>query len=192
VDRFPEKNDEDKVKHLYFEYYNNGVNGGEDRHRMFSWTVQPLWGKNLLAFEMQYIPRKMISYKFFVDFLRRLDGRLLGTPIYGSNMRLDSRVGAKLYLAKMRFIEVMVNNRYIPNLYKYIARKFHQNPKIFRSVLNEIQRLCKEKLVSKQFDIAAVEEFLAHSPRIREVYHLLTIMIYVSEVGRKFPQKVKY
>jgi hypothetical protein len=69
VARFPEQNDEDKVKHLYFEYYNKLVNGGEDRHRMFSWTVQPLWGKNLLAFEMQHIPRKMICYKFFVDFL---------------------------------------------------------------------------------------------------------------------------
>jgi hypothetical protein len=106
-------------------------------------------------------------------------------------MRLDSRLEAKLYLAKMRFTEVMINNRYVPNVYRYVTRKFHKTPKTFRGA-DEIRRMCKEELVSKQFDVAAVEEFLTQSPRMLEVYQLLTLMVYVSEVGRRFRQKVKY
>jgi hypothetical protein len=106
-------------------------------------------------------------------------------------MRLDSRVEAKLYLAKMRFREFMVKNRYIPNLYRYVTRKFHKTPKTFRGA-DEIRRMCKDELVSEKFDVAAVEEFLTQSPRMLEVYQLLTLMVYVSEVERRFRQKVKY
>ena len=191
VTKFPEQKDEDKLKHLYFEYYNNGVNAGEDRHRKFSWTVQPLWGKNLFEFEMQCIPRKIICFEFFFDFLRQLDSRLLETPIHGSNMRLDSRLGSKLYLAKMRFIEFMLSNRYMPNLYRHITRKLHKTKKTPLGS-DEIRKLCREEFVFRQFDVQAVKEFLAQSPRNLEVYSLIALMLYVSEVGRRFPKKIRF
>lgn len=189
VSRFPEQETADKVKHLYFEYYNKLVNGGEDRHRMFSWTVQPLWGKNLLTFEMKNIPPKMISFKFFIDFLRKLDRRLLGVPMYKSNPRFDSKIGFTFYRIKMYLKARASANRYICNLYKWANRKFHKNPKEFRGV-NEIRKLSQNNFVSKQFNIAAVDEFLRQSPRVLEVYQLLTLMIYVDEVGHRFRQKV--
>jgi len=192
VARFPEQEIADKVKHLYFEYYNKTVNGGEDRARIFSWTVQPLWGKNLLTFEMKNIPPKMISFKFFIDFLEKLDHNLLKIPIYGSNLRLDSRIESTFYRIKKYLKTRARANRYIFKLYKWIDRKFHKNPEEFSGAVNEIRKLSENNFVSKQFDIAAVEEYLLQSPRILEVYQLLTLMIYVDEVDRRFGQKVKY
>jgi hypothetical protein len=189
VARFPEQEERDKVKHLYFEYYNRLVNGGEDRHRRFSWTVQPLWGKNLLTFEIEHIPSKLISYKFFIDFLRILDRRLLKIPIHGSNATLDSRVGVGLYEVRMRVREMLIDDRYVFNLYKRTIRKLRHGKK-YPLVVEEVQRMCQDAFVSRQFDVAAIERFLLQSPGTIEVYQLLTLMSYVAEVGRRFGQKV--
>jgi asparagine synthase (glutamine-hydrolysing) len=187
VAQFTEHEERDKVKHLYFEYYNKLVNGGENRHRMFSWTVQPLWGKNLFTFEMKHIPSKMISYMFFIDFLGSLDRRLLTVPIYGSNLRLDSRVRCVLYEAKMRMREMLSDNRYAFNLWKWMIRGPHKNE---CQAAEEVRRMFQDTFVSLQFDCAAIEKSLKSAREI-EIYHLLTLVTYIAEVGRRFGRKVK-
>lgn len=190
---FPEKEERDKVKHLYFEYYNKEVNGGEDRHRRFSWTVQPLWGKKLFTYEMKHIPSKLISYKFFIDFLLALDPRLLKVPIYGSNLRLDSHVGRSLYEANTHLKEIVRGNRYTYNLYRWVTRsigRFHRKGEEY-ALVTEVRRMCQDRFVSLQFDKTAIEKFLLQSPRRIEIYQLLTLMSYVAEVGRRFCRKVK-
>ena len=188
VARFPEKEERDKVKHLYFEYYNKIVNGGEDRHRRFSWTVQPLWGKNLFTYEMKHIPSKLISYKFFIDLLLALDPRLLKVPIYGSNLRLDSHVGRGLYEVSMYLKEILRDNRYTFNLYRWVTRsisRFHRKGDEY-ALVTEVRRMCQDRFVSLGFDETAIEKFLLQSPRRIEIYQLLTLMSYVAEVGRRF------
>jgi hypothetical protein len=190
IARFPEKQPEEKIKHLRFEYLNKVANGGEDRHRMFSWTVQPFLAKDLLTFEKKNIPRKMLSTKFFIDFLSRLDHRLLELPFHGINMRLDSRLQTTLYRIKLYLKTRARANHYISGLYKWVNRKFSRNLNK-SNIADEIRKLCKNDFVSKQFNIAAVEEFLIQSYTMREVYQLLTLMIYVDEVGRRFDEKIK-
>jgi len=190
VDRLPEREDSDKLKHLYFEFFRKLVNGGEDRHRRFSWTVQPLLGKNLLTFEMTNIPVETISYSFFIDFLRTLDPKLLEIPFYGDpNFRLGSRVGVFLHIAKMQMEETLANDRYVLKLYLWAIRRFRRSTK-GGPLVDEIRRICQDPFVSLQFDGRAVEGFLLRSHSDIEAYQLLTLMSYIAEVGRRFGQKV--
>ena len=81
-------------------------------------------------------------------------------------------------------------NRYMFNLYKWAKRKFHKNPKEYEDIIEEIRKLSQNNLVSEEFDISAVEQYLLQSPRLKEIYLLLTLMIYVDEMERRFEKKV--
>ncbi|MDD5710470.1 MAG: hypothetical protein PHC77_08105, partial [Candidatus Marinimicrobia bacterium] len=91
LERYEEKTVSDKIKHFYFDYYNNLVNLGEDRSRIHFWTVQPFMENTLLSYFIRAIPARYTSKKFFISFMAALDKRSLKAPIYGSKINLESR-----------------------------------------------------------------------------------------------------
>lgn len=78
----------DKIKHLYFEYYRNQVGLGEDRHRIFFWTVQPLQSSKIFDYANKAVPPDIIDTFFYIKFMRRIDPTTCAIPIFRSPLRL--------------------------------------------------------------------------------------------------------
>jgi hypothetical protein len=95
---YKEKSDSDKLKHFYFEYYQNLVGGGaEDRERLHFWTVHPLWSKDFMRIVFNRIPLEWAGVFFYTEFMEQISKHLLDVPIY------NSRINLKSYLSKRMF-----------------------------------------------------------------------------------------
>lgn len=193
--KFPEKNTQDKIKHFYFDYYNKLVNGGENRHRLFTWTVQPLWGKELFQFEMQCIPRKWISYGFFIDFLKEINPKSLEVSIYGSRLNLKSKLDISLHEFKGKLRNLVVDNPYGLKFKRWLFYKINavrRNSVEYRAIKEEIlNAFDKSEVVCSHFDRQAVRLYLSTSPSLSQLYQLLTVMVYLEEVEKRFSDKIR-
>jgi hypothetical protein len=194
VARFPETNDEGRMKHLYFEYYNKMVNGGENRHRLFSWTVQPLWGRSLFAFEMQNIPSRWIDFGFFIEFMKRVDPRSLEFPIFGSRVNLKSKLSVALFRAKTSLRKRMVGNHYILKFKRGVfsgIERLRRNKTRERRIEQEVLKAFqKSPILSSYFDIRAVESFIQRYTRSSQLYQLWTVVAYLEELEKRFGDKI--
>lgn len=78
-------------KYLYNEYYQNLVRcSGEDRTRMFFYTVQPLMGKNFILAVRNRFPLKWAGFRFYKMFLESIDKRLVTVELYGHQVNFNS------------------------------------------------------------------------------------------------------
>jgi len=194
VVRFPETNDNGRIKHLYFEYYNKMVNGGENRHRLFSWTVQPLWGRYLFAFEMQKIPSRWIGFGFFIKFMKRVDPRSLEFPIFGSRVNLRSKLSVTLFRAKTSLRKRMAGNycilKFKRGVFSGIERLMRNKTRERRIEQEVLQALQKSRVLSSYFDIRAVESFIQRYTRSAQLYQLWTVVAYLEELEKRFGDKI--
>lgn len=108
---YKEKSNDTVYKHLYNEYYRNYVVGaGEDRTRMFMWTVQPFMATFFMQMVRKRIPLRWSSFGFFTDFLSRVDSRLLDVPVYGTWANLkDSKSIRRLTLANQKPVRIVIS-----------------------------------------------------------------------------------
>lgn len=117
---------ESKYKDLYNEYYQNLVRcSGEDRTRMFYFTVQPMMGKDFIMAIRHRIPLKWVGFEFYKMFLKELDPRLLSVGIFGKSedyledknlKRLDSKKKVKeYYLSVIRYFLQKYKRRELNN-----------------------------------------------------------------------------
>ena len=194
VARFPETNDNGRIKHLYFEYYNKMVNGGENRHRLFSWTVQPLWGQYLFAFEMQNIPSRWIGFGFFIELMKRVDPRSLEFPIFGSRVNLKSKLSVVLFRAKTSLRKRMVGNHYILKFKRGVffgIERLRRNKTRERRIEQEVLKAFqKSNILSSYFDIRAVGSFIQRYTRSAQLYQLWTVVAYLEELEKRFGDKI--
>ena len=58
------------------------VTYGDDRSRRFSWTVHPLWNKDLVSFSVSVPERCIPPRLLFFQLLRQIDPRLVVVPIW--------------------------------------------------------------------------------------------------------------
>ena len=190
VAHFPEKDERDLVKHLYFQYYRKMVGAGEDRHRLFAWTMQPLWGQELFNFEMKKIRPRWISYGFFIDFLKSVDRRALKVPIYRSWVRLDSSLSLIVYETERRIRALVRDDRYLYHLSKCLGhRLIRREAEKHARLVNEVWRIYDSSTVVREyFDQASIEKFLESVPDTLQAFQLLTLMSYVSQVANRFPE----
>ncbi|MFA5029974.1 MAG: hypothetical protein WC495_00075 [Patescibacteria group bacterium] len=90
---YPEKNTSDKLKHLYYEYYNNYVGiAAEERERIHFWTAQPLWGTFFLKAIYERLPLRWANFRYHVDLLKSLSHKLITFPFYGQNFKPSSEI----------------------------------------------------------------------------------------------------
>nr|MBN2278516.1 hypothetical protein [candidate division Zixibacteria bacterium] len=194
IDSWTEKSLRGRVVHLQFERYNKFDNGGENRHRLFNWVVSPFWGKDLFEFIMTRVPLAMIDYFFFVDFLRELDPRSIELPIYSGiagvnpirhNYLFRIRAKSKLWLRYNRYL--YKSARSFRN--RLIGRRKDDPEMIWlRENIGQIMR--QSEAVSRYFDIKAVNNLMADYPGSLPLYQLLTIMLYIMDIERRFPGKL--
>jgi hypothetical protein len=193
---YPEKCEADKVKHLYFDYYNRLVSAGENRHRLFSWTVPPLWGKFLFEFEMTGIPPSFINYEFYINFLKGLDPRLLGIPLYGHNVKLNGALSLKKYLI-LQNLKGSIRSHRIPYHGHKKLRRFLGR---FRAVSNRYEKICDEIMavgrrsgaVAALIKQEALRRFLLTKPPEAQLYQILTVIFYIEEIERRFSGRISY
>jgi len=193
-DKYPESNVADKIKHLYFEYYNNSVNMGENRERLHFWTVQPLWSKDMLSFYLRNIPRKYIDYGFFIKFMTEIDPKSLNAPIYGSPIILNSKLSVFLFIFKERVKDIFRYNRYLRKPMRYIKKINKDN--IITSTNKEkikdeiIKIYNSSNTLLSYLDKKSIQDFVESEHKKNNLHILLTLELYFSEIEKRFSSKI--
>jgi hypothetical protein len=190
---FPESNLRDQVRHLYFESYSKVDNAGENRHRLFNWTVTPFWGKDFFHFAVKNIRPEYISYQFFVDFLRQLHPDALEIPIHGRRLSLNHPAGRLALGAERRIKAIFRDNRYLFKMARRLASHKRQAARrIDRQqwLMDEILRIClKSNALRRNFDTDALRRVLKRTSDKLLLYQLLTLVLYIEQVEEKHGDK---
>lgn len=184
---------EGKLKHIYFEY-KNLVNAGEDRTRRLFWTVQPFWGKDLFEFEIREIPLEYAGYSFYTAFLRTIDPKALGVPVYGSRIRLDSYLSVRLFdiFMNMRFHvrNNVLSNRFTNRLYARL-KGHERNTSIYKDAIASIEQVhqnleCLGECIKK----IHIDRFINYGYGITNLYRLLSVLMYFKQLEERFADKL--
>ena len=191
---FPEQTLAGKLKRLYFQYYSILVTAGEDRTRRFFWTVQPLWGKELYAYEMHEVPLDYARYSFFRELMRRLDPKALDVPIYRGNLRLGSDFNLALYekKASMRYHirNSVLSSRLFNSLYfRFRSRELHTDAA--GAVAEKLFAVHREMEGFKGcIQRSSIEEFIGRGYGLSNLHRLLTVLLYFRQIEKRFGQKI--
>lgn len=79
------------AKYLYNEYYQNLVRcSGEDRTRLFFFTIQPMMSSDFILTLRNRVPLKWIGFRFFKSFLEEIDKRLVKVNFMNNSGQLFS------------------------------------------------------------------------------------------------------
>lgn len=105
-------------KQYYDEYYRRYVRGaGEERIRMFYFSVQPLMSKSFILTIRNRVPLKWVGFEFYTDFLKAINPNLVSIGIHGGVPDIHS----KKSLRKLDF----KRHSFIFNIYRWYIFKFH-------------------------------------------------------------------
>ncbi len=194
LNKFPEMELPDKMKRLFFELHDKQVKSGEDRHRIFHWTVQPLWGAFLFDFEMHNIPLEIIDDDLFMEFIKRIDPRTLNIPFQNKMLSPKSAAGRFLLMTERLIIRTFRDNKY---LYRLMAGH-HRRHRIRSYPRREWDKIAQKSLdiieqnhfLASFFDINRITRFIKKCKDAREFYQLLTLILYLIEIEKKFGNKL--
>ena len=195
--KYPESSLQDRLKHMYFEYYSKLVNAGENRHRLHFWTVQPLWAKDLFNFGMICVPSKYHDNDFFVRFLKLLSPNLLNVPIYGSNIKLGSKLSLTLAFWKAKVKPFIHCNRYLVPLklikksLSRIVGKRKKSSEEYEQAKQCLVKSCAEsKLLSDFLCKEAINIFIDEDRSYFNLYQLVTLTLYLKELEARYGNKI--
>ncbi len=186
IERFPESNLVDRTRHLYFEDSNKFVNGGENRHRIFQWTISPFCGTSLLKFQIQNIPLPYIGYDFFIEFMRTIDSRTLDIPIFGSRFKLNNPISRRLMLIKRSLTELIRDNRHSN---KYARQRLNRRraeteyDETIKSMVKKMLEICLQSdLISEIFNLPSLTQLISKPVSRQNFYQVLTLILYISSL----------
>ena len=195
VDQFPEEDIPDKMKHLFFELHDKQVKGGEDRHRLFRWTVQPLWGTYLFDYEMHNMPLELIDDDLFIDFMAGIDIRMLDIPLQGHRLTLDSGSGRSILMLERKIKKVLRDNRRLSKISGSLVRLRNQTkyPRKSWYVLAEaaLNMLMSDQFFASVLHFEQVVKFIRECRDGRQFYQVLTVILYLRELKKRFGDKIK-
>lgn len=113
------KSREQRFKDFYNEYYQNLVRcSGEDRTRMFYFTVQPMMGKDFIMAIRHKVPLNWVGFSFYKKFLKEIDERLLSIDIHGEKEGFLNDSNLKKKDFKRKVFE------YFYSSYRYLNQRF--------------------------------------------------------------------
>jgi asparagine synthase (glutamine-hydrolysing) len=185
---------DDKIKHLYFEYYNNLVNMGEERARLHFWTVQPLLSSKLQSFYLHEIPRKYINTKYFIEFLRKIDPKSLTIPIYGSKINLNSKLSVQLNMIKQSIDSLIRYNKFFRSLAKRIKQIFNkQNKSKYTDdyLISEAMKCFdNSKFLSNNIDKLTVQNLFENKSSFYNIKPLMTVILYINALEKNHANKM--
>lgn len=119
-------NNQSYCKKLYSEYYTKFVRGaGEDRMRMFYFTVQPLMAKDFILAARNRVPLKWCGYRFYKLFLSSINPRLNDVEIWGGRPDIHSMISLLLNDYRMKGFLINTIKFYILNKRKYNGKPLY-------------------------------------------------------------------
>ena len=193
ITRFPEKDIQGQIKHLNFERYNKFDNGGENRHRLFNWVVSPFWGTELFKFVIRIVPLKYLDYIFFVDFLKFLDPKTLEVPIYAGIMGINPAKRMSLFNVKVKLKRFLRTRPFLYKISKAIISRSEINRVDDKQnlITKEVHRLCSNSdTIRNYFDRDKLSQFLVQPLSKMQLYQILTLILYITEIENRFPKKI--
>lgn len=172
---------EELFKDLYNEYYQIFVRcAGEDRSRMFYYTVHPMMSKDFILAIRHRLPLNWTGFSFYGLFLKALDKRLLDVPIYGKPESFLSDTGLKREDLRRHWLMSIKNSiRYYLNKYtryEYRSRKEYipyERVKPFVCLLSD----------KGVFDSKFIEDNYKYFDSTLQ-YTLLDVVVYMSEIEK--------
>jgi hypothetical protein len=193
-DTYVERTIAGKLKHLYYEYYSILVNAGEDRTRRLFWTVQPLWGKDLYEYEMNGVPLEYAHFAFYTAFMKTIDPRTVLVPVHRSRVRLDSDFSLRMYdvvsTMKYHVRNMVLSNRLTSNFY-YRHRGRERNTGAFReAAVKTIEIHHTLERTRNWIEHHNIEYFTAHGYGMKNMYRLLSVLMYCKELEARFHDKL--
>lgn len=112
-----EQGKEAVTKYHYNEYYQNYVRcSGEERTRLFFFTVQPMMSNLFIRTIRNRVPLRWAGFRFYRDFLKEIDKRLVEVDLYGNAVNIKSTFS----LVKRDFKQNFTVFQYV----RYLQRKF--------------------------------------------------------------------
>jgi len=195
VGKLPETDPWDQLRHLYFDRYRTFDNCGENRHRLFHWTVTPYLAKDLFAFATKNIPARDIDHFFFFDFLKTLDPKSASIPRHGDGVRMDSKSDLAKYRIRRKIKEAVRNNRYTYKIAnRMLARKLQRrtNPEESKWLVDTIITLAmNSECVTRLIHVPAMQQILGRSCDKMHLYQWLTLLLYMDEIEKRHGNKIK-
>lgn len=168
-----------RYKDFYNEYYQNLVRcSGEDRTRMFYFTVQPMMGKDFIMAIRHKVPLKWVGFEFYKKFLREIDERLVSVGVFGhddsyledNNLRkIDfKRRVLEYYLSPIRYVYKRICNTEL---------KKNENSVSYEDLSEYLNELKNKSLFNNQF---ISENYSKFSNTL--LYRLISVLSYISSL----------
>ena len=178
-----------QIKYIFFarRFYQFA---GEHRHRLFNWTVQPFWDKRLVFYMYRYLPPKWCNDRFFVELMRRIDPRTTSVAVHGKSCRPDTWIGLSRLGWESRLKGLIRDNRWPYKFYRCLSRNFRAgdvDTGLRRLIGRHLAgRFEESELLRESFDYRLVREYIESCRQRRDIYRLITPILYMSEIERRF------
>ncbi|MBN1306078.1 MAG: hypothetical protein JXA13_16695 [Anaerolineales bacterium] len=196
LDSYPERTKQGKLRRLYYEYYRQFVAGSaEDRERLHFWTVAPLWGLEFTRAIFTRLPLYWTGYKYCIQFLEKLDPRLLKAPIHGSDIQLDSKENINRYESRYRFGLLRTNLKAALPAPLLFYRSLRTLGRKLCSQKNTFQKYFSAAYYSYDFaqdvfDYASIEEDMVARRDVRLEQQVGTMLMYLHEIRKRYGEKL--
>ena len=190
VSAYPETSLEDKLKRFYFEYYQILVNAGENRQRRHFWTMAPLWSQALVAYEMAELPTAILNHDFFDRFLEQIDPRATQAPFYRRGADAGTWASFLKYWTGRQIRKFTYGwpllpwGRKIKRLLGGEHRKMGRETPLDREIVSAFEAT---PMAAAYFSEREIRSIASRRVNAVKKFQLLTLLHYVSEVGRRFP-----
>jgi len=193
------KNKEAQLRKFYEEYA-KVPQAGEERGRLFNWTVHPMWSKDWVKTIYNEVPLTWTGYKIFIEFLKLIDTRLLNTPIFNRHdLDMKSTKSINEYEENyQKAFKVKAQVRFFLNCYlpflASILRKLRNNKTIILPVDDQVYNgFIKYYENLKKFKpIFNLNSIRLHIDSFGGKYNrLTTLAIYLAQIEKKYSDKIE-
>jgi hypothetical protein len=182
---YPEKTSGGQLRRMYFEYHNQYINAHEDYCRKYFWTVCPFWGKMFVQAIVERIPLEWTGFKYFTQFMKAIDPRLLRTPIFGKSVHLNSKRSVSMLETKER-VRIWIT-AFIPSahlLYKFIQARMNDI-----DTWNEIEPAIREITCPLIRSTLPEGQLKLNVENVLVSRRYLTILLYLCELEKRYSDK---
>lgn len=184
---YPERDPYDRYIHFKFEKDYKWAGPGEDRNRLFFWTITPFYSRGFFSTACAIDEHKKNTL-FFRNFLYSLDPRTCMVDYYNTGMPLASPLRLRTY----GFAEKAVRNPWIRRLGWQAVRlkKRFSTPggpdpgkEAVRAMALDL--LDKSDQIKEYFSLPATEDLIRAEEDTNKLRRILTLFIYMDIIERK-------
>lgn len=192
---YHEESNDEKRKRFYYEYQNRFASGvAEERERMHFWTIQAMWSLDFERTAISRLPLDWTGLKYYIQYMKSIDPRLLQAPIFGSNIDLTSSLSVNWHEIKnkitkgnyYKIIKKGIIKERMPSLTSWYIHKTTR-PKINNDYLFKILQFYYEKFnyTGDIFNFTAIKKNKNLIPQTN-LNCILTVLIYLNEIKKRF------